>query len=221
MYYNNTQSQSHYGQGMQYNQGAQKQSNPYWFRENAPYLVGVTNAPSNMSLGIQNIKLNPSSPAQQQYGILSNGILSTVIGTISFQVRLSKAGHPFVQTISTAMNDNQGGTRYWEHIMLNPQVKAQILRHFEAGFSQAQAPVQPQAQYHQPQPGYGHAPQYAMAQPVYQVQPEQVPVPEQPMAPANTELDGTLDMDNTEAVEEAVPENVDTETGEIKDNLPI
>lgn len=145
-------------QGQYPAQGAQKQSNPFWYRENASYLYGVTNAPSNLNLGIEDISLKPASANQQQYGILMNGYLRTVVGGISFQIRRSKSNAPFVQTVTTAINKDKG--EYWEHINLKPQVKAQILRFFEAL-----------------QGGHAHAPQ----QPAYGANPYGAQAPQQPM----------------------------------------
>lgn len=107
-----------------------RQSNPYWYRENASYLYGVTNAPSNMQLGIEDISIKPATANQTPHGILGNGLLRTIVGSISFQVRLSKSQAPFVQTISTPIDKDKG--EYWDHIILRPQVKAQILRFYEA-----------------------------------------------------------------------------------------
>lgn len=235
---------SQFNQGAQYGQGTQRQSNPFWYRENASYLAGVTGAPSNMAFGIQNIKLNQSSPAQQQYGILVNGVLTTVVGTISFQIRLSKSGAPFVQTISTKVEDSngQGQDRYWEHIMLNPQVKAQILRHFEVasggGMQQPQGFTQPQyqaTQFNQGVPQY-QAPQANQGVPQYQGMPGQqvasammYPQFQQPVQELNTEEAGvdvpestTQEEANSSPSEEKVPSNVDVETGEIiGDDLPV
>ena len=119
------------------NQTAGKVKDPFWYRTNASYLIGVTNADNNPNFGIQKITLNPGSQAQVNVGILYSGLLRTVIGNISFQIVLSKSGAPFVRTVSTAIDKEQG--KYWEHIQLTPQVKAQILRHYEA----VTAPAQP------------------------------------------------------------------------------
>lgn len=163
----------------------QKQSDPFWYRQNSSYLYGVTNAPSNMQLGIENISLKPASANQTPHGILFNGLLRSVIGSISFQVRVSpRTQAPFVQTVSTENGVDQGGQKtYWEHINLNPQVKAQILRFAEALMSGQVAQQQPMQQYgmqpiggmpmQQPQMGYqqpvyGAQPQMGMQQPMQQ-----------------------------------------------------
>lgn len=119
---------------------ATKPTNPFWYREQTPQLIAVTHMNSNMNLGIEDISLKPASANQAQYGILANGLLRCIIGTVSFQVRLSKAGAPFVQTASSEIDKTQG--KYWEHIVLKAPVKAQILRFFEA--SQGGVAVQQQ-----------------------------------------------------------------------------
>lgn len=106
-----------------------RETNPFWYRENAPFLLGVTNAQSNHSLGVANIRLTDTNANQKQYGILAQGLLTTVVGTISFQVIVSqRTNAPYVSTISTKGNNDQ----YWDHVLLTPQVRAQILRHFES-----------------------------------------------------------------------------------------
>ncbi|UOE58105.1 hypothetical protein [Cytobacillus oceanisediminis] len=169
-------------------QGTQKQTDPYWYRQNASYLYGVTNSPSNMQFGIEDIRINPGSPAQMQHGILANGYLKSVIGSISFMVRLSpRNGAPFVQTISTENGvDTNGEKTYWDHIVLKPQVKAQILRFFEA-LQTGQAP-QPQQQmnYGMPQNSFGYQQQNFGTQPSYGM-PQQnfgMPVPQMYQQPA-------------------------------------
>lgn len=144
----------------------EKQSNPFWYRENAGYLVGVTNAPSNPMFGIENIILTQRT-GNQPATLLANGRLATIVGQLTFQIFASgKTGAPYVSTISVK---NNNGT-YYEHMLLKPQVKAQILRFFEmwangsmpmnqapmnVGFNAPQnmvpQPVQPQVQAQQPQ----------------------------------------------------------------------
>lgn len=172
-----------YGQQPQQQQPSQK--DPFWYRQNAPYLYGVTNAPSNMQLGIENISLKPASANQAQYGIMFNGLMRTVIGGISFQVRLSKNNAPFVQTHSTENGvDQQGQKQYWELITLNVPVKAQILRFAEALIAQqTQQPMQQQYGMQQPQMGMG-MPQtmgYGQQQPMYGQQQQQMPMPQMGM----------------------------------------
>lgn len=123
----------------------QKVANPFWYRENASYLFGVTATNSNAMLGIEDIQLRPASVNQRPYGILYSGLLKTICGSIAFQIRLSKSQAPFVQTISTENGvDEQGQKKYFEHIIFKPAVKAQILRFMEALLAQpAQAPVAP------------------------------------------------------------------------------
>lgn len=154
----------------------EKQSNPFWYRENSGYLVGVTNAPSNPMLGIENIILNPRT-GNQPATLLANGRLATMIGQVTFQVFAStKNGAPYVSTISVKNNNNT----YFEHILLKPQVKAQILRFYEAwststGTMMTQQPMpqmnvgfgMPQQQMQVPQP------QQAVQQP-QQMQPDMV-----------------------------------------------
>lgn len=152
----------------------QKTTNPFWFRENSSYLYGVTSAGSNMTFGIQNIKLSPASANQTPYGILANGLLRTVVGTISFQVRLSKSHAPFVSTITSAYGD-ENNKQYWEHIVLTPQAKAQILRHFEARETNTVPPVVQNGMNMNPYANVAHNP-YGM-QPVQgQPMPGQPPV---------------------------------------------
>lgn len=224
-------------QGQYPAQGAQKQSDPYWYRQNASYLYGVTNAPSNPMLGIEDISLKPASANQQQYGILMNGLLRTIVGSISFQVRLSKSGAPFVQTVSTPINKEKG--EYWEHIILKPQIKAQILRFFEAlqsgqvGAPQPQQQMYGQApmygqmpqqygapQYGAPAPAYGQAPMYgapaygAPVDPAYGQAPQygapmqqQAPVTYTPPAQAEGEADKSLAEKTTEEILSDVAED--------------
>jgi hypothetical protein len=164
-------------------QQQQKQSDPFWYRQNSGYLFGVTNAPSNMQLGIENISLKPASANQTPHGILFNGLLRSVIGSISFQVRVSpRTGAPFVQTISTESGvDQQGQKTYWEHINLNPPIKAQILRHAEALMT-GQVPMQQpmQQQMYQQQPMGGMPMQqpmgYGQQQPMYGQMQQQMPM---------------------------------------------
>lgn len=176
--------------------GQGRQADPYWYRQNASYLAGVTNAPSNPQIGIDNISLKPGTKKQAEYGILANGMLQTIIGTVSFQLRLSKSQAPFVQTISTENGvDANGNKRYWEHIVLSPQVKAQILRHYEAlvyGMPIQQPMQQMQPQYGMPMQQYGMPmQQYGMPQMPYGVpqqqmqygMPQQQFMPQQQMAP--------------------------------------
>lgn len=137
-----------------------RQSNAYWYRENASYLYGVTNAPSNPQLGIQDISIKPATANQTPHGILGNGLLRTVIGSISFQIRLSKSQAPFVQTISTVIDKEKGD--YWEHILLTPQVKAQILRFYEA-LAYGQTPM-PQMNMQQGMYGMPQQQQFGMPQ---------------------------------------------------------
>jgi hypothetical protein len=123
--------------------GTTKQTDPFWYRKNSSATYGVTATPSNVNpnLGIEDIVLKPGSQAQLQHKILSSGLLKTIIGSISFQIKLSGAGAPFVQTISTENGtDEKGNKLYWEHIILKPAVKAQVLRFFEA--LQVGAPIQ-------------------------------------------------------------------------------
>lgn len=153
-----------------------KTTDPFWYRQNASYLYGVTSAPSNMQFGIQDIQLTPATANQTPYGIIYNGMLRTVIGIVSFQVRVSKNQAPFVQTISTENGvDEQGQKRYWDHVVLNPQVRAQILRFTDVLVSGAIA-APPVQQFTQPQ-GYGQqqfAPQQGYGQqPAYGQQPMQ------------------------------------------------
>lgn len=151
-------------QGQQQTGGFQKQSDPFWYKQNASYLYAVTNAPSNPQLGIESISLKPASSNQVPHGILANGILRSAIGSISFQVRMSpRTNGLFVQTISSKSGqDAQGNDQYWEHIVLNAPVKAQILRHFEA--LQTGQPIQMpmQQQMGMPQQQFGMQPQYGM-----------------------------------------------------------
>lgn len=162
-------------QPQQYYPGTpEKQSNPFWYRENAGYLVGVTNAPSNPMLGIENIILSQRT-GNQPATLLANGRLVTMIGQVTFQVfASSKNGAPYVSTISVKNNNNS----YYEHILLKPQVKAQILRFFEAWASGTMM-GQPMAQ---PMNVGFNAPQQFVPQQQMQVpQPQmQVPQPQQP-----------------------------------------
>ncbi|WP_230876747.1 hypothetical protein [Bacillus sp. SRB3LM] len=184
-----------FGQQPQFGQQQQKQSDPFWYRQNSSYLYGVTNAPSNMQLGIENISLKPASANQVPHGIMFNGLLRSVLGTLSFQVRMSpRTQAPFVQTISTenGVDPQTGQKNYWEHINLNPQVKAQILRFAEAMLT-GQAPMQqPQQQFgmQQPQQQFGMPMQQPMNQGMYGMpmqqqfgmQPQQqMPMQQQPM----------------------------------------
>ncbi|MEC4620895.1 hypothetical protein VST04_22645 [Bacillus paranthracis] len=186
-----------FGQQPQFGQQQQKQSDPFWYRQNSSYLYGVTNAPSNMQLGIENISLKPASANQVPHGIMFNGLLRSVIGSISFQVRMSpRTQAPFVQTISTenGVDTQTGQKNYWEHINLTPQVKAQILRFAEAMLT-GQAPMQqqmPQQQFgmQQPQQQFGMPMQQPMNQGMYGMpmqqqfgmQPQQqMPMQQQPM----------------------------------------
>ncbi|MES9681848.1 hypothetical protein ABWK22_02785 [Gottfriedia acidiceleris] len=170
--------------GMQ--QQPQKQTDPFWYRQNTPHLIGVTSGPSNPQFGIENISLKPASANQLPHGILFNGLLRSVIGSISFQVRVSsRTQAPFVQTISTESGvDQQGQKTYWEHINLTPQVKAQVLRFAEALMT-GQAPAQPMQQqmYGMPQQQFG-MPMQQMQQPMNQgmyMQPQQFAMQQQPM----------------------------------------
>ncbi|MCU5076813.1 hypothetical protein OB985_04315 [Bacillus cereus] len=186
-----------FGQQPQFGQQQQKQSDPFWYRQNSSYLYGVTNAPSNMQLGIENISLKPASANQVPHGIMFNGLLRSVIGSISFQVRMSpRTQAPFVQTISTenGVDAQSGQKNYWEHINLTPQVKAQILRFAEAMLT-GQVPMQqqmPQQQFgmQQPQQQFGMPMQQPMNQGMYGMpmqqqfgmQPQQqMPMQQQPM----------------------------------------
>lgn len=190
-----------FGQQPQFGQQQQqKQSDPFWYRQNSSYLYGVTNAPSNMQLGIENISLKPASANQVPHGILFNGLLRSVLGTFSFQVRMSpRTQAPFVQTISTenGVDPQTGQKNYWEHINLTPQVKAQILRFAEAMLT-GQVPMQQQQQqFGMQQPmGMGgmQQPMNYGQQPMYNQQPmgmqqqmgmqqgmQQMPMQQQPM----------------------------------------
>ena len=136
----------------------EKQSNPFWYRENAGYLVGVTNAPSNPMFGIENIVLKPRT-GNQPTTLLANGQLSLTAGLVTFQVFLSsKSGAPYISTHSTR---NTNGT-YYEHILLKPQAKAQILRFYEMWATTQSMPQQMQQQYAMPQ--MPMQPQYTMPQ---------------------------------------------------------
>lgn len=154
----------------------QQGGNPFWYRQNAGYLYSVTSAPSNMNIGIEDISIKPASANQQPHGILGNGILKSVVGSISFQIRLSKSNAPFVQTISTEIDKEKG--QYWEHIMLKPQVKAQILRFFEAlQTGQVPPPPMPQQMYGMPQQQFGMQPQMQYGQqPMYGMGMQQPPM---------------------------------------------
>ncbi|WP_232357394.1 hypothetical protein [Bacillus tropicus] len=220
--------QPQYGQQPQFGQQQQKQSDPFWYRQNSSYLYGVTNAPSNMQLGIENISLKPASANQVPHGILFNGLLRSVIGSISFQVRMSpRTQAPFVQTISTenGVDAQSGQKNYWEHINLTPQVKAQILRFAEAMLT-GQVPMQqqmPQQQFgmQQPQQQFGMQPQQQMPM---QQQPMQFPQFGQqapaytPPAPQNMEQQQPVQP----AQEEQPVETGDKVEPQIKeDELPI
>jgi hypothetical protein len=158
----------------------QQTGNPFWYRQNAGYLYGVTSAPSNMQFGIEDISIKPASANQIPHGILGNGLLKSVVGSISFQIRLSKSNAPFVQTVSTAIDKEKG--EYWEHIMLKAQVKAQILRFFEAlQTGQVPPPPMPQQQMYgmQPQQQFGMQQQFGQ-QPMYGMGMQQPPMGMQP-----------------------------------------
>lgn len=120
-----------------------RKANKYWYRENASYLYQVTSAPTNMMLGIEDISLKPASENQKEYGIIANGSLRTVVATITFQLIADKQGYPYVSTISTPYGP-EDNKQYWDHIILRPQVKAQILRFFDV--LTGAAPVQQQTQ---------------------------------------------------------------------------
>ncbi|MEX3713529.1 hypothetical protein ABFV99_14090 [Cytobacillus horneckiae] len=164
-------------------QGNGRQSDPFWYRQNASYLYGVTNQRSNMQLGIEDISLKPASANQVPHGILFNGLLRTIVGSFSFQIRVSpRTQAPFMQTISTESGiDAQGQKLYWEHIIVRPQVKAQVLRFAEALMAGQvqQAPMQQQPMYGQ-QPQYGLPQQQTMYQQP-QVSPQQYGYQQTPM----------------------------------------
>lgn len=153
----------------------EKQSNPFWYRENAGYLTGVTNGPSNPMFGIEGITLNPRS-GNQPATLLANGRMATMIGHVSFQIFTSSKGAPYVSVNSTK---NEKNNTYYEHVLLKPQVKAQILRYYEAwacsgGMQQmAQQPMQNNF-------GFGmQMPQMQMPQQQMQApQPQQVQQPD-------------------------------------------
>ncbi|WP_263117469.1 hypothetical protein [Bacillus subtilis] len=216
-----------------------RQSDPFWYRNNASYLYGVTNTPSNPRFGIEEISLKPSTSNQIPHGILANGTLRTVVGSISFQIRLSKHQAPFVQTISTPIDKEKG--QYWEHINLRPQVKAQILRHYEAlaNGQMPQQPVQQQPMYGmqqgfgmqpqfgqqqmygmQPQPQMGMQPQFGMQQqPQFNMQSQQFPqfgqqTAYQPPTPQDMSGQG-------QSSEQSESSDDNQETGLVEDELPI
>ena len=101
-------------------------------------------------------------------------MLRTVIGNISFQIVRGKSGAPFVRTVTTPIDKEAG--KYWEHIQLTPQVKAQILRHYEA----ISAPANPN-----PQVNAGLDPQALLAQ-IAQLQQQMMMMSQQQQAPAST-----------------------------------
>lgn len=198
------------------NTGAKKKTNPFWYREPDSNLIGVTAANSNISFGIQNIKLHIGSAKQLPHGILANGIITTVVGTFSFQIQLSKSNAPFVQTTSEKRPD---GT-YWQPILLRPQVKAQILRHFEAWFGAqqeggtvpAQAPAQamPTNVPSYTEFGKEKATPAASTTAEEQVKALLAIMKEQGISP------------NAASQDSVAPENVDQDTGEIlDDDIPL
>ncbi|MEK1829105.1 hypothetical protein AAAC51_08100 [Priestia megaterium] len=103
---------------------------PFWYRKNSGYLYKVTNTASNPAIGVNEIKLTPGSKNQVEVGIIANGILKTVVGSLSFQIKQSRNNAPFVSTVATVIDKEK--KQYFEHINLNTTTKAQILRFFEA-----------------------------------------------------------------------------------------
>ncbi|MFE4029193.1 hypothetical protein ACFX4N_23850 [Priestia sp. YIM B13551] len=163
---------------------SRRSSNPFWYRQNSGYLLGVTSAPSNPAIGVDDIILRDVTPAQMEHNFLYNGTLRTAIGSISFQVKVSQHNAPYVQTISTEIDKEKG--EYWEHINLTPQVKAQILRYVDARQS-GQVPMQQpmmgmqQNPYAMQQNPYGmQQPMMGMQQNPYAMQ-QQMGYPQQPM----------------------------------------
>lgn len=148
------------------NQGYQKQSNPFWYRENAPYLMQVTSMPANEALGIKSISLRRGTARQLEKGIEYGGNVRFHGLSIWMNVaRSSKNGALYISTASDATGKFDQGTgreEYFEHISLDPAVKAQILRHAEACLSGQMAPMQSQSQpqaYNNAPQGYGQQPQ--------------------------------------------------------------
>jgi cell division protein FtsN len=202
--------------------GTTKQTDPFWYRKNSSATYGVTPQPSNVNpnLGIDDIVIKPGSQAQLKHKILASGLLKTIVGSISFQIKLSHANNPFVQTISTENGvDEKGEKLYWEHIILKPAVKAQIMRFYEA--LQTGQPIQPATQaYSAPNP-------YAPAQPVYQPQMQQpmYQAPVQPMyqafqqqvqaQPMYPDYSQFANLGATAGMPEAIP------AGVADDDLPV
>lgn len=187
------QQQPQYAQAPQYAQQAPaaapaKQSNPFWYRENLPFLMQVTNMPANEAIGVLGISLRKGTKAQLENNIMYGGHLRTAVGTFWFNVKRQKDnGSWYVSTVSTDTGQVEvatGKKRYFDHMNLNAVVKAQILRHAEACYS---GQMQPQAEQNQaPQyaqaPQYNQAPQYAQT-PQYNQAPQYAQAPQYNQAP--------------------------------------
>lgn len=96
----------------------------------------VPTSPKNKSLGLLNIRVYKANENQAQYGIVCNCILELVCGHITVTVGRSKNDPNLLYVAapgqSKYMDQNTGEVKYYENVLLNFELKAQVLKYIES-----------------------------------------------------------------------------------------
>lgn len=90
---------------------------------------------SNKSLGLVDIRLYPATTAQEAHDIVCTAIVKLVCGSVRCTIRESQNQkgllNLFVPGVDKVVDTSTGEIRYYENVILDIRLKAQILKYVE------------------------------------------------------------------------------------------
>lgn len=109
------------------------QGTPGWYRHDSEQLAGVTNLPSNATLGLDGVLIFPPSEAQELSGMVCVVILKTLVGDIRATVYESKKapGTLHINPPQSREEKEDGEVVYHDEVKLPSKLIAQVLRYIE------------------------------------------------------------------------------------------
>lgn len=102
-----------------------------WYMHDTPELAGVTNLPTNIEIGLNNIILFESNENQRNAKVICAGVLKTVVGDINVTIFESKTtpGTMYVRAPQVSRTKSDGQVEHIPEVQLTNKIRAQVLRY--------------------------------------------------------------------------------------------